>query len=618
MAITMKKLSHPVLLLAVLITALTFSCNGNRDQYQNGHGRPLTFENRDQDRLVVYQLMTRLFSNTETTNKTYGTIAENGVGKLNGITEDALSSLRSLGVTHVWLTGVLEHATMTDPEVLGLPDVPADDADVVKGRAGSPYAIKDYYDIAPALAGNPANRMKEFGQLLHRIHSTGMKAVIDFVPNHVARGYHSDVLPAGAKDLGADDQTMQGFSIANNFYYLPGEDFQVPEDYNPLGSEKAIGEDRKFEEIPARVTGNNVFSASPKIWDWFETVKLNYGVEHTDSGEVNHFDPVPDTWFKMRDILLHWAEKGVDGFRCDMAEMVPVEFWEWAIAEVKKEYPKVIFIAEIYNPARYHDYAGQGGFDYLYDKVGVYDRIRELMSGKGDTRLISEALAQSEGIEGQMLRFLENHDEQRIASEEFAGDPWAAVPGMTMSALLGTGPTMIYFGQEVGEPGDGSEGFQGEDGRTTIFDYWGVPEHQKWINKGKFDGGQLSEDQNRLRAFYGKLLRLSRYHEAFRTGKFIELPYRNEKVYAFLRFTHTEQVLVVVNFDQAETIETGIQIPAESWKAMDLSPIGPYQLVDLLLTEEVVPFDAEDAIEKGGFQIKLPPRSAFVMEIEAL
>lgn len=614
-ASTMKNLSHSFPLLVVLITILSFSCQDQRDHSHDGHGTTDIFDNPDQDRLVIYQLMTRLFSNTETTNKTYGTIAENGVGKFNGINDEALSSLRGLGVTHVWLTGVLEHATMTG---LDSAAIPADDADVVKGRAGSPYAIKDYYDVAPALAENPAKRMTEFAQLLKRIHGHGMKAVIDFVPNHVARGYHSDALPNGAKNLGADDQTMQGFAPNNNFYYLPGEDFKVPNDYDPLGPEKAPGEDGKFDESPAKVTGNNVFSARPNTGDWFETVKLNYGVEFTDSAEVNHFDPVPDTWFKMRDILLFWAGKGVDGFRCDMAEMVPVEFWEWGIAEVKKQYPKVIFIAEIYNPARYHDYAQQGGFDFLYDKVGLYDRIRELMSGKGDTRLISEALAQSKGIEGKMLRFLENHDEQRIASAEFAGGPWVAVPGMALSALLGTGPTMIYFGQEVGEPGHGSEGFQGEDGRTTIFDYWGVPEHQKWMNHGQFDGGGLSEDQKELRKFYGELLRLSRYHEAFRTGKFMELPWRHEKVYAFLRFTETERVLVVVNFDVSETVKPGIQIPREAWKAMGLSPVGPYQMVDLLLTDQVVLFEAEDARSKTGLQVELPPESAFVLEIEAL
>ena len=608
----MKRITQFYPLTIVLLALFATSCDDGNKPHGSGHPGHVDGAHPPEERLVIYQIMTRLFGNTETTNKVYGTLEENGVGKFNQITKPALQSLRKLGVTHVWLTGVLEHATMTE-----FPGSPPDDADVVKGRAGSPYAIKDYYDVAPALAVNPENRMAEYTHLLQRIHATGMKAIMDFVPNHVARSYHSDQLPEGASDLGANDDATQTFAVNNNFYYFPGQNFKVPSDYNPLEGEKAPGEDGKFEENPAKVTGNNVFSNAPKIWDWFETVKLNYGVEFTDSGEVKHFDPVPETWVKMRDILLYWAGKGVDGFRCDMAEMVPVEFWEWGIAEVKNEHPDVIFIAEIYNPASYHDYAQQGGFDFLYDKVGVYDRIRELMSGKGDTQLMADALAQSEGIDGQMLRFLENHDEQRIASPDFAGDPWAAIPGMTVSALLGTGPTMIYFGQEVGEPGKGREGFQDDDGRTTIFDYWGVPEHQKWMNNGKFDGGALSKDQHRLRAFYSELLRLSRYHEAFRVGARFDLPVQNSKVFPFIRHTETEHVLVVANFAR-DTVETGVQIPAEAWTTMDLSPIGPYELVDLLMTEEVQRFDAENAVEKGGIRMHLPPMSAFVFEIEAL
>ncbi|MEM7040000.1 MAG: alpha-amylase family glycosyl hydrolase, partial [Bacteroidota bacterium] len=450
----------------VFISALS-ACSDARKSPAQDAQIPLSIPEAP-PKIVIYQLLPRLFSNTETTNKTYGTLAENGVGKLNGITGDALKSLREFGITHVWFTGVLEHATMT-PFLRHV--IPADDADVVKGRAGSPYAIKDYYDIAPSLAENPDNRMAEFEHLLQRTHGAGLKAIMDFVPNHVARNYHSDARPEGVRDLGQDDQTDVPYALHNNFYYLPDTRFKVPKDHNPLGAKKAPGEDRKFDESPAKVTGNNVYSATPAVWDWFETVKLNYGVEKSDSGDITHFDEHPATWQQMHDILHFWAKKGVDGFRCDMAEMVPVEFWAWVIPEIKRAFPDIIFIAEIYNPSIYANYVETGAFDYLYDKVGVYDAVRACMSGKGETRAITEALDHSRNISNHMLRFLENHDEQRIASPEFAGDAWTAVPGMTVSALLGKGPVMLYFGQEHGERGEGEEGFQKADGRTTIFDY---------------------------------------------------------------------------------------------------------------------------------------------------
>ena len=141
--------------------------------------------------------MTRLFGNQTTTNKAYGTLEENGVGKFNDINETALKGIKELGTTHVWFTGVLEHATLSDNTKLG---IPLDDADVVKGRAGSPYAIKDYYDVNPDLAVDIKNRVQEFEQLINRTHAQGMKVIIDFVPNHVARFYKSEAKPEGVKD----------------------------------------------------------------------------------------------------------------------------------------------------------------------------------------------------------------------------------------------------------------------------------------------------------------------------------------------------------------------------------------------------------------------------------
>ena len=107
------------------------------------------------ERPVIYQLFVRHFGNTNETRKPNGTLAENGVGKFADINAAALDSLRDLGITHVWLTGVLQQATRTDYTAIGQP---ADDPDICKGRAGSPYAIKDCFDVCPDYALDPARR----------------------------------------------------------------------------------------------------------------------------------------------------------------------------------------------------------------------------------------------------------------------------------------------------------------------------------------------------------------------------------------------------------------------------------------------------------------------------
>jgi glycosidase len=570
-------------------------------------------------KLIIYQIFTRLFGNTVTTNKWYGTLAENGVGKMADITDLALQELKRLGVSHVWYTGVLEHALMTDYTAHG---IPLDDADVVKGRAGSPYAIKDYYDINPDLAREVPHRMAEFEALVQRTHTNGLRVLIDFVPNHVARQYRSDAKPVGVEDLGAADNREVAFAPHNNFYYLPGQRFAVPREYVPLGPhEQGPNEDGYFDEYPAKATGNDVFSAAPSVHDWFETVKLNYGVDYMNHRQT-HFHPIPSTWRKMRDILVFWAGKGVDGFRCDMAEMVPVEFWAWVIPELKQVKPEIIFIAEIYNPQQYHNYIHTGRFDYLYDKVGLYDSLRRLMQGHGSTHDITRSWREeTRGIAPRMLRFLENHDEQRIASSFFAGNPWAAVPAMTVSATLASGPVMVYFGQEVGEPGTGQAGFSGEDGRTTIFDYWGVPEHQKWMNGGRFDGGGLSEEQQHLRAFYSRLLNFSAASEAIRRGRFYHLPLgdnnRPDQGYAYLRYTPQQRLLVLVNFDRHNPLRTGVQLPAAAQRAMGLRPSATYPLTDLLGSGTRLTLVTDESPESEAWvQVELPPLSAFVYELQ--
>jgi glycosidase len=502
-----------------------------------------------------------LFANQNTTNKFNGSLEENGTAKFKDINSNALKSIKKLGISHVWYTGVIEHASMTDFSKFG---IKKDHPQVVKGIAGSPYAVKDYYDVNPYLAENVGNRMEEFEDLVKRTHQNGLKVIIDFVPNHVSREYQSNVKPKGIADFGENDDKTKAFLAQNNFYYLPNQEFEIPEGINPPVAFK-----EKYTEYPAKATGNDVFSAKPSINDWFETLKLNYGVDYLN-GRATHFDPTPDTWLKMKDILIYWTQKGVDGFRCDMAEMVPVEFWGWVIPEIKLVNPKVIFIAEIYNPNEYRNYLFNGNFDYLYDKVGLYDALRRLIEGHGNANDITAVWQKESGdFSNRMLRFLENHDEQRIASEEFGKKPESALAAMMLSATLHKGPIMLYYGQELGVKPSQAEGFQGNDGRTTIFDFWGVIELQNWINKGKFDTKKLSKEQKALRDFYQKILKFSQDNPAVSDGEFHDLQYLNfhsdgydsSKVYSYLRFTKGQLLLFVYNFDLDTETNVKVSLP---------------------------------------------------------
>jgi glycosidase len=566
------------------------------------------------NKLVIYQLLPRLYGNTKQVNKTYGSIEENGVGKFNDITDKALKEIKKMGFTHVWFTGVIEHATMTDYSQYS---IKPDDPDVVKGRAGSPYAIKDYYDVDPDLAVDVRNRMSEYEALIARTHQNGLKVLMDLVPNHVARSYSSNVKPGGIHDFGQDDDKNKAFDPKNDFYYSPGQPFVVPPGYNPGGDGfKSPLKDGEFDENPAKATGNDVFSASPSINDWFETVKLNYGVDY-QNGRQAHFNPTPPVWSKIFDILHYWSAKGVDGFRCDMVEMVPNEFWGWVIPKLKAEYPRLIFIGEAYDINKYHDYIFNGKFDYLYDKVGLYDAIKRLTRNEPNATTWDINKIWNHdcmGIDEHMLRFMENHDEQRIASPGFAGDPLLAIPGMIVTATLSTGPVMIYSGQEVGEPGAGFEGFSGNDGRTSIFDYWGVPEHQKWLNNGKFDGGQLSESQKNLRNFYSNLLNIVHKNTAIRNGKFWELMLANqnnesgfnERVYAYMRFTNKQRILVITNFNRDErTLQ--VKLPADLLNELHLS--GKKEFTDLLNNNK---YNTDDIV--GGLNITMPAMNGVLLE----
>jgi len=522
-----------------------------------------SYHKKQEDKLIIYQLLPRLFTNENSTRKTYATLEENGCGKFNQITSSILSKIKDLGISYIWFTGVLEHASMTDYSAYG---IPADDPDVVKGRAGSPYAIKDYYDVDPDLAEDIPRRMNEWEALIKRTHQAGMGVIMDFVPNHVARSYHSDVKPSGTIDLGAADDTTKAFDAQNNFYYLPGKHFLVPPDYHPLGTFDSLpGEDGRFSESPAKATGNNVFSPNPSVNDWFETVKLNYGIDYQNAS-TKHFDPIPDTWFKMKDILHFWAAKGVDGFRCDMAGMVPLEFWHWAIGKLKTDFPDLIFIAELYNPGLYPSFISQGHFDYLYDKVGLYDTLRMLTRQQASIPSLSGIHASLEDIDNHLLRFLENHDEQRIASPFFAGDPGKAKAAMGVTATLGKGPVLIYAGQELGEKAEGIEGFSKDDGKTSIFDYWSVPALQAWLNHGMLDGGLLNDNQISLRAWYGHLLKLAANDTVFAFGQTLDLSEilncipAQAPVFAYARYTNDRVLLCFANFSESN-VDISLNIP---------------------------------------------------------
>ncbi|MBT8204614.1 MAG: alpha-amylase family protein [Eudoraea sp.] len=585
---------------------------------------------------VIYQVFTRLFGNTESNNKPWGTLQENGVGKFSDFTEKALQEIRGLGVSHIWYTGIPHHAVVTDYTEFG---IPGDDPDVVKGRAGSPYAVKDYYNVNPDLAEDPGRRLQEFQQLIERTHKAGLKLLIDIVPNHVARNYVGASTPEGKKPFGADDDLSIAYHRNNDFYYIPNEAFQVPhwpDEYQPLGGDEHLLADGQFDEFPAKWTGNGSRLAQPHYNDWYETVKINYGVKPDGSydfdtlpeamamQDVNaHYTfwkdkDVPGSWKKFRDIAWYWQDMGVDGFRFDMAEMVPVEFWSYLNAHIKVKNPDALLLAEVYNPGLYREYLKKGKMDYLYDKVELYDSIKHIMQGHGWTDHIPVVQNGLRDIEHHMLHFLENHDEQRIASPDFAGDAQKGKPAMVVSATISTSPTMIYFGQEVGEPGAENAGF-GSSTRTSIFDYIGVPHHQRWVNDKNFDGGQLSDEEKELRDFYKRLLNFTLKSEAL-MGEYEEIHFFNKehtdgydhRVLAYVRWSDNEKLIIISNFDSGRTYDLQLKVPGHIIKHWELEE-GNYPLVDAL-------YGAQNSMKiKGGIghiPIRLDPLQSYIFRLE--
>ena len=621
------KNSHIVLLIAIF--SLFFGC-----EHQE-HPKPTEMKQQEHKK-VIYQVFTRLFGNDNTTNKPWGTLEENGVGKFNDFSDKALTEIRELGVTHIWYTGVLHHAMVTDYSAFGISN---DDPDVVKGRAGSPYAVKDYYSVDPDLAVDPLKRMEEFEALIERTHKNNMKVIIDIVPNHVARKYEGLNNPEGVVDFGANDDKNFEYKRDNNFYYIIGESFKVPNwknNYQPLGGEAHPLADGTFDEVPAKWTGNGSRLSQPHENDWYETVKINYGVRPDGTKDFDllpegydkkdykaHFDfwkdkTVPDSWIKFRDIAFFWLKKGVDGLRYDMAEMVPVEFWSYMNSSIKMKFPEALLLAEVYNPDLYRAYIHLGKMDYLYDKVGFYDSIKHIVQGHGWTDHIPKVQEEIFDIEHHMLHFLENHDEQRIASPDFAGSAEKGKPAMVVSTTISSSPTLLYFGQEVGEPGAENAGF-GSPTRTSIFDYIGVPHFQRWTNHRQFDEAGLSSEEKELRTFYKKLLALSIESEAL-MGAYQEIHYYNKdqnpsydhRIFSFVRWSDTEKLIIISNFDAFKSYDLNLLIPEDVIKNWGLVQ-GKYLLLDQLDDSLKNSLHVKDG--KGILKIKLGPLQSNIFKM---
>lgn len=630
----------------------------------------------EKSRTRIYQLFVRLFGNTNETRKRNGTLAENGVGRFADINDAALDAIQEMGFTHIWLTGVLQQATATDYSECGQP---ADDTDLLKGLAGSPYAIKDYFDVCPDYADKPAERLQEFGLLLDRLHAHNLKAIIDLVPNHVARSCDSCEKPHynfGACGRGGPgDDVTKFFDPHNNFFYLTpdanGPPLRLPtcRDGLPVSPTCQVSGaicDGLFEgeKTFGRVTGNNVVSWTPHLNDWYETAKLNYGFDFTDPSKSvreypNAWTPdkaVPDTWTKMDQVIAHWQSLGVDGFRCDMSHMVPPEFWSWAIAQARARDPDVFFMGEAYNddpskvPGSDPVIAGlnfgrgnvmfdllNAGFDAVYD-APVYRALKRIYDGSGWANNIDREIADG-FICNNSVRYAENHDEVRLA----AASEWGGVGmevGRPVAAILygmSRGAIMLYNGQEVGEPGAGAEGFGGDDARTSIFDYWSMPEIVKWVNGHRYDGGRLSPEQKTLRGFYARLINLVG-EPAFHDGEFLPLNPANHDnagfgrlpgegasghwLYAFLRYDIATQqrFLVAANLHPKIALEqVRIVFPKDALRFLELNhnvPDARLNFTDRLSGERVeISATTSEAIS-GGVPIgNVPPLSAFYLEL---
>jgi glycosidase len=549
---------------------------------------------------IIYQMLPRLWGNDKIRPKKNGTLTDNGTGKFSDIDDATLKYLKWLGCSHVWYTGVLRHSTQASEDGC-IPSHPQ----FVKGKAGSPYAICDYYDVNAYLADNPDDRMTEFEQLIKRTHDNGLKLIMDFVPNHVSRDYGKVNPVPGHPVLGSDDDKTVHWKSENDFFYYTGQALTLPTPC-PKGM-------KPYHEMPAMATGNNCYTPEPGINDWYETVKINYGDQHTA------------TWDKMADIIDFWASKGVDGFRCDMVELVPPQFFTWLIRKTKEKYPSLIFIAEVYKKELYRKYIKEVGFDYLYDKSGLYDTLRTVVEKNvNDNGMPVELWQSATGItrnwqflsdlQPYMLNFLENHDEQRYTSDFFGKDNSNAFAPLFVSLYLNTAPFMIYFGEEVGEKGMDEEGFSGKDGRTTIFDWWSigsVRRLRKVIGNGEYESMSPSKltkagmkpEEAAFFCRFAQAMRFAASDEAVRRGTTYDLCYCNyssdgfnkDKHFVFLRDFEEHTLLIAANFSQSEC-RMNITIPSHAFEWMGIP-----------VTESVYPGSV--------IEITVPPMDAAVLQI---
>ncbi len=592
----------------------------------------------DAGRLRIYQLFVRLFANTATETRPNGTMAGNGCGKFEGITTAVLDSLRELGVTHLWLTGILQHATATEH-----PGLPADDRDLLKGIAGSPYAVRDPFDLCPDLATTAEARWPEFRALLARAHAAGLKVLIDLVPNHLARSTTSRLFPE--RSFGLEDDRSRFFDPQNHFFYLQpdgsGPPLRLPTAGQP-GCDGLYEGERQW----GRATGNNVASWQPQAHDWYETIKLNYGYDFTTGAacypnaiEPEH--PVPRTWEWLDDLIAHWQGEGVDGFRCDMAHLIPPEFWHWVIARARERQPEVVFVAEAYedDPAAVrsrHPIVAMlpepvttalldAGFDAVYE-----GQVRKLLKAMAEGKWANDldALLEAPLTALRALRYAENHDEVRLAAA------WGGMEiGRPVSAILfglSQGPVLLYNGQELGEAaGEGSaRGYGGGNARTSIFDYGVMPEVAKWANGGRWDGASLGPEQRALRAFYGRLLKVVG-EPAFCSGICVALNGINTGnpqfgrvagevasghwLYAFLRYEGRsgQCFLVVVNLHRSEAFRD-VLLRLPEWLPMGWSAETKLQLLDRLAPS----FPLRLVVTPGQLLLPLvPPLGTFYFEV---
>ena len=583
------------------------------------------------DKPIIYQMLPRLWGNNTEKLKKRGSLENNGTGKFKDIDIQTLEYIKWLGCSHIWFTGIIRNATKSASQGC-LPSHPQ----TVKGEAGSPYSIENYYDVNPYLASDPERRMEEFEELVERTHNAGLKVVLDFVPNHVSRDYgkisQQANLSARSQShavLGGSDESALHWKKENDFFYYPEEPLRLPnqdaflsecsllrsrnfnaeyriipswlkdrcEEYCSYG-DRSEDDYRQFLsqfdslldlyiEDPAKATGNNCYTSAPGNNDWYETVKINY----TDS--------YCETWEKMYEIVRYWTLKGADAFRCDMVELVPSPFFKWMIKKIKDEFPGTVFIAEVYKKELYRKYIREIGFDYLYDKSGLYDTLRAIVEKNVRNDGMPVDLWQSAtgitrnwqflgDLQPYMLNFIENHDEQRFASDFFGKDARNSYASLYVSLFLNRAPFMLYFGEEMGERGMDDEGFSGRDGRTTIFDWWSlgsVRALRKMIEDGSYKEAASSSESgtsSSLDVFrrYSEALRFAAEDPAVRYGTVYDLCYCNyssdgfdkDRHFAWLRDHEDETLLFVSNFSNVEAnIDLMIPEHAFEWLGMEMT-----------------------------------------------